>query len=106
MSGSTQSLTREERDRSRLTIGLCLLVALLEGFDLQAAGVAAPKLAPAMGLSPGVLSWFFSASTLGMFIGAFAGGWLSDRKGRKFVLVLSVALFGLCSILTGRGHHA
>jgi AAHS family 3-hydroxyphenylpropionic acid transporter len=101
MSGSTQSSTREERDRSRLTIGLCLLVALLEGFDLQAAGVAAPKLAPAMGLSPGVLSWFFSASTLGMFIGAFAGGWLSDRKGRKFVLVVSVALFGLCSILTG-----
>jgi AAHS family 3-hydroxyphenylpropionic acid transporter len=94
------SVTSDHR-ASRLTIGLCLLVALLEGFDLQAAGVAAPKLAPAMGLSPGVLSWFFSASTLGMFIGAFAGGWLSDRKGRKFVLVLSVALFGLCSILTG-----
>lgn len=93
-----------DKAESRRTIFLCLLVALLEGFDLQAAGVAAPKLAPALGLTPGVLSWFFSASTLGMFIGAYAGGWLSDRRGRKFVLVLSVALFGLCSVLTGAAH--
>lgn len=85
----------------RRTIVLCVLVALLEGFDLQSAGVAAPKLAPALGLSPYVLSWFFSASTLGMFVGAFLGGWLSDKVGRKLVLVLSVAVFGLCSVLTG-----
>ena len=93
-------------DGARRTVVLCLAVALLEGFDLQAAGVAAPKLAPALHLSPGVLAWFFSASTLGMFLGAFAGGWLSDRRGRKFVLVLSVLVFGLCSMLTGLAHDA
>ncbi len=86
---------------SRRTIWLCALVAVLEGFDLQAAGVAAPKLVPAMGLEPSILGWFFSASTIGMFVGAYLGGWLSDRMGRKTVLVLSVVLFGLCSILTG-----
>lgn len=86
---------------SRRTIWLCALVAVLEGFDLQAAGVAAPKLVPAMGLEPSILGWFFSASTIGMFVGAYLGGWLSDRMGRKTVLLLSVALFGLCSILTG-----
>lgn len=86
---------------SRRTIWLCALVAVLEGFDLQAAGVAAPKLVPAMGLEPSILGWFFSASTIGMFFGAYLGGWLSDRIGRKTVLLLSVVLFGLCSILTG-----
>jgi len=86
---------------SRRTIWLCVLVAVLEGFDLQAAGVAAPKLVPAMGLEPSIMGWFFSVSTIGMFLGAYLGGWLSDRIGRKTVLLLSVVLFGLCSILTG-----
>ena len=86
---------------SRRTIWLCALVALLEGFDLQAAGVAAPKLGPALGLDPSVMGWFFSASTIGMFVGAYLGGWLSDRIGRKTMLILSVVLFGVCSILTG-----
>ena len=36
----------------RLTLALCYLAAVFEGLDLQAAGVAAPKLAPAMGLNP------------------------------------------------------
>jgi AAHS family 3-hydroxyphenylpropionic acid transporter len=35
-------------DGSARTVPPCLAVALLEGFDLQAAGVAAPKLAPAL----------------------------------------------------------
>jgi len=35
-----------------LTVALCFAAALLEGLDIQAAGVAAPKLVPAFGLSP------------------------------------------------------
>ena len=80
---------------------LCILVAILEGVDLQAAGVAAPKLGPALHLSPGDLSWFFSVSTFGLMIGAAIGGRLSDRFGRKVGLVASVGLFGALSIATG-----
>jgi len=80
---------------------LCILVAILEGVDLQAAGVAAPKLGPALGLSPADLSWFFSVSTFGLMIGAAIGGRLSDRFGRKVGLVASVGLFGALSIATG-----
>lgn len=80
---------------------LCILVAILEGIDLQAAGVAAPKLGPALGLSPADLSWFFSVSTFGLMIGAAIGGRLSDRFGRKIGLVCSVGLFGALSLVTG-----
>lgn len=83
-----------------LTTALCYVTAVLEGLDLQAAGVAAPKLAPAMGLSPGDLGWFFSASTFGLLLGAMVGGRLSDRLGRKAVLVASVVIFGLLSLAT------
>jgi AAHS family 3-hydroxyphenylpropionic acid transporter len=35
-----------------VTVALCLLCAVLEGFDIQAMGVAAPRLVPEFGLSP------------------------------------------------------
>ena len=84
-----------------LAVMACTLVALFEGVDLQAAGVAAPKLAPALGLKPAELGWFFSASTFGLMLGAAIGGWMSDRFGRKVTLLCSVLLFGILSILTG-----
>lgn len=85
----------------RVTVLLCFLVALIEGFELQAAGMAAPGLGPAMSLSPSQLSWFFAASTVGMLLGAYSGGVISDRRGRKFVLLVSVVAFGLFTLLTG-----
>ena len=89
-----------KRSRPRLTVGLCFLVALLEGYDIQAAGVAAPGLSRALRLPADALGLFFSASTVGMLAGAWLGGWLADRKGRKAVLLLSVALFGIFSLAT------
>lgn len=80
---------------------LCFLVAILEGFDLQVAGIAAPNLKLAFALDPRTLGWFFSASTFGLLIGALFGGRLADRIGRGRVLIWSVAGFGAASILTG-----
>jgi AAHS family 3-hydroxyphenylpropionic acid transporter len=83
------------------TVALCALVAAFEGFDLQAAGVAAPRLGPLFHMSPDSLGWFFSSSTFGLMLGAAIGGRASDWLGRKRVLILSVLLFGLFSIATG-----
>lgn len=83
-----------------LTIVLCFMVALIEGFDLQAAGIAAPHIAVAFGLTPVQLGWFFSVGLLGLLPGALAGGWLADRLGRKAVLIAAVLLFGGFSLLT------
>jgi AAHS family 3-hydroxyphenylpropionic acid transporter len=88
------------RSTAAITVALCYLVALCEGFDLQAAGVAAPALGPAFHMNPGQLGWFFSASTFGLLIGAALGGRLSDRFGRKPILLFSVAVFGIMSVLT------
>ncbi|MDB6099606.1 MAG: transporter, family, 3-hydroxyphenylpropionic acid transporter [Gammaproteobacteria bacterium] len=84
----------------RTTIVLCVLVALCEGIDLQAAGVAAPGIAAEFKPAANQLGTFFSASTVGLFLGALVGGRLADSIGRKVVLVTSVALFGLFSLLT------
>jgi MFS transporter, AAHS family, 3-hydroxyphenylpropionic acid transporter len=79
---------------------LCATVILLEGFDIQAAGVSAPKLAPVFGLQPSQLGIFLGASAVGIFISAALGGFFADKFGRRPVVVTGVTLFGIFSLST------
>jgi MFS transporter, AAHS family, 3-hydroxyphenylpropionic acid transporter len=78
-----------------IPIALCMAVAVLEGFDIQAMGVAMPRLGPEFGLDAGAKGWLFSVNNIGMVLGAAVGGWLADRTGRRPVLLCAVAMFGL-----------
>ena len=80
------------------TVVLCFLVAVLEGFDIQALGVAAPKLAPELGLGAGEMGWLFAIGSIGILLGAALGGRVADRVGRKPVFVASVAVFGVFTL--------
>ncbi|WP_058910113.1 3-(3-hydroxy-phenyl)propionate transporter MhpT [Entomohabitans teleogrylli] len=91
-------LIPKHNSRLVMTIGLCFLVALMEGLDLQAAGIAAVGIASHFALDKMQMGWIFSAGILGLLPGALVGGMLADRFGRKRVLIGSVALFGLFSI--------
>jgi AAHS family 3-hydroxyphenylpropionic acid transporter len=83
-----------------LTVALCCLVAMMEGIDLQAPGLTLPVLGPLFKMSAGDKGWFLSISTFGLMIGAALGGRLSDRIGRKWVLIIAAGLFGLFSTAT------
>lgn len=86
--------------RTTLTIALCFIVALIEGFDLQAAGTAAAGLRQTFALDPKMMGWVFSAGIIGLLPGAFFGGWIADRIGRKKILIGAVLLFGVFSLGT------
>ena len=86
--------------RARWTLALCGLAALTEGFDIQSMGVAAPGIGPALKITRDQLGPVFSASLLGLLIGAVLFGRLADRVGRKWVLIGSMAVFGLFSAAT------
>ena len=81
-----------------MTVALCLLCAVLEGFDIQAMGVAAPRLRPEFGLDPDQMGSVFAISNVGLVIGAALGGWLADRVGRKAVFIGAVATFGVFTL--------
>lgn len=76
------------------------LAAIIEGFDLQAAGIAAPKIGPAFQMSPQQMGLFFSSATFGLMFGALLGGVTADRWGRRAGLVVALAAFGVASVAT------
>ena len=94
----------ERHAKARLIVTLCFLIAALEGYDIQAFGVAAPQLVPQLGLTAGQQGWAASAAMIGLVMGAFTGGWAADRVGRKPVLITSIILFGIFSVATGLVH--
>jgi MFS transporter, AAHS family, 4-hydroxybenzoate transporter len=81
-------------------IVLCGLVALLDGFDLLAIGVAAPAMAGPLHIAPNHFGLLFSAALFGLMLGAFALGPIADRYGRRCVLIGATATFGVFTLCT------
>ena len=83
-----------------LTVGICFLIAVIEGLDIQAAGIAAAGIREYFKLDSSQLGVFFSAGILGLLPGALLGGRIADRIGRKTVLIWSVTIFALFTLCT------
>jgi AAHS family 3-hydroxyphenylpropionic acid transporter len=95
-----QAVAIDSGRRVGLVLVLCFLGVLCEGLDIQSMGLAAPHLAPALGLTRDQLGPLFSASIVGLLIGAVICGRLADRFGRKRVLVVCLVVFGVFSLAT------
>lgn len=93
----------DEKPLSRLqlrAILLCALVALLDGFDTQAISFVAPILAKAWIIEVTSFGVVFGAGLLGLAIGSLVMGPLADKWGRKSVIVVACAMFGIFSLAT------
>ena len=83
-----------------LVVLLCAASTLiLDGFDIQAAGFAAPALVNDLHVTRAALGPALAASLVGMALGAAGIGALGDRWGRRRTLLLSTALFGFATLL-------
>src|SRR5579864_6348410 len=76
-----------------LTLGV-----LAVGLDATVLSVALPTLAGSLHASATDLQWFVSAYTLALAVGLLPGGLLGDRFGRKKVMMITLAVFGLSSL--------
>lgn len=76
---------------------------LLFGYDWVVIGGAKPFYEPFFGItnSAALQGWAMSCALIGCLGGAVLSGWLSDRFGRKKLLILSAGLFVAASLGTG-----
>src|SRR5215469_16255061 len=81
-----------------LVFFMCFVIVLLDGFDTAAIGFIAPSLLNEWGLAKPDLAPVLSAALFGLACGALASGPLSDRLGRRSLLLGSVFLFGIACL--------
>lgn len=95
-----RSTQHTDQRHAVITVAICFLIAVIEGLDIQAAGIAAAGIREHFGLDSSQLGVFFSAGILGLLPGALVGGRFADRIGRKKVLIWSTAVFALFTLCT------
>jgi AAHS family benzoate transporter-like MFS transporter len=86
---------------NRWVAPLCWATVALEGYDLVVLGVVLPKLLrePSWGLTPASASLISSIGLVGVMVGALTVGPLSDRYGRRRLMLTTVTLFSVLTLL-------
>lgn len=70
-----------------LVFFMCFVIVLLDGFDTAAIGFIAPSLLAEWGIAKPALAPVLSAALFGLACGALVSGPLSDRLGRRGMLL-------------------
>ncbi|MDV2469135.1 3-(3-hydroxy-phenyl)propionate transporter MhpT [Acinetobacter chinensis] len=93
-------MEKPDNKHAIVTVAICFLIAVIEGLDIQAAGIAAAGIREHFALDSSQLGVFFSAGILGLLPGALIGGRFADRIGRKKVLIWSTGVFAVFTLCT------
>lgn len=79
---------------------LCGLCLVIDGFDVQAMGYAAPAILQDWKIDKASLGPVFGAGLFGMLIGSLVFSPVADRIGRRPVLIGATVFFGVCMLAT------
>src|SRR6202453_486057 len=91
----------EEQKLGRFLVGLVLvswIITFFDGLDSNLISFAAPYFGAQYHLSRIQLGNIFSMGLFGTMVGGFALGYLGDRVGRRPMVVLATALFGILTM--------
>lgn len=84
--------------REITTLVVVSVALFIDGFDMYFFGKMLPAIAEGLGVSPVGMTGVVTAQQIGMAVGAFLMPPLADRIGRRPVLGLCLAVFGVLSL--------
>src|SRR5690606_13566111 len=91
-------MEKSDNKHAIVTVAICFLIAVIEGLDIYAAGIAAAGIREHFGFDSSPLGVFFSVGIMRLLPGALVGGRFADRIGRKKVLIWSTAIFAVFTL--------
>ena len=80
------------------TLAVCMAVLIGAGVALQLLGVIAPLVMEAFGVERGEFGIAMSAAIIGFGVGAWGGGWLGDRIGRRWTIAIAALGYALAAM--------
>ncbi|MEU9776160.1 MFS transporter [Streptomyces sp. NPDC047968] len=94
------------RPRLGLTLTAAAMCIFVVQLDFLALNLALPRMASELGTSTTDLQWVISGYMLALAAFLIPGGRLGDIFGRRRVLIIGLAVFGLCSLGAGLSSSA
>ena len=79
----------------------CALIIIFDGYDLAVAGIVLPSIMKQMGVQATQAGFMVSSALFGMMFGAVFLGTLADRIGRRWAIVICIALFSIFTAAAG-----
>ncbi len=83
---------------------LCGIAGIVEGFGIQAGGMAAPGFAAEFHMMPAQVGLIFLLTSFGLAAGSWVGGWLGDRIGAGRAMAAAIMLFGVADVGSAWSH--
>ncbi|HVA11746.1 MAG TPA: MFS transporter [Stellaceae bacterium] len=81
---------------------LCTLVMVVDGYDVFVVGYVVPALAKSFGVAPQAITSVFVLQTIALGIGAYAVAPFADWIGRRKLVLICTAIFGIVTLLCTR----
>jgi MFS transporter, AAHS family, 4-hydroxybenzoate transporter len=81
-------------------ISLGFLMMIADGYDTGIITVATPAILRDWKIHPKDMGLVFGMSAIGLMVGSLFYGWLADRLGRRFTIILGTLNFGIPVLLT------
>jgi len=81
-------------------VAVCLIINMLDGFDVLAIAFAAPAIASDWSLPPVELGILFSAGLAGMMTGSIFVAPLADRHGRRTLILICLIIISIGMLAT------
>ncbi|MBP0632644.1 MFS transporter [Cupriavidus sp. AcVe19-1a] len=94
--------SRPMRWQQIAVVGICIMLTMIDGYEIIVMPFVMPHLAKAWMLSPVEVGYLLSASVLGMAVGAVVISPLADRIGRRSHILLCLLMISGGMLLSAR----